>query len=906
MLFVYSTPLLSQEVGSISGLVRDAETGDVLTGANVYIKGTSNGTSTDLRGFYLLKNVPTGEQTIVVSYLGFNSTELTVQISGKIRTERDIALEENFYELEGIVVQTNLQGQARALNQQKTALNIKNVVAADLIGRFPDPNVAEALRRVPAITVQRDQGEARYIQIRGTNPNLSNISVNGEQIPSPEGGVRFVALDMIPSDVLTSIEVNKAITPDMDGDAIGGAVNLNTLSAVSGKIMKATIAGNFNNQMDDYSPLGGQLSAAYGDRTNNNKLGYLVSASYTRHNRGSDNNEMEYSDGDLEVLELRDYELTRERVGVITSLDYKVSPTSQFFFNGYYNYFSDQELRRRVNVELDKFGREFKDRFEEQQIFSASFGGDHSLNNRFKIDYMASYSYADQNTPKDRQIVFEQEVEDAEGDAIDLVTFDRRDPDYPQWNLTPDAATAGAGVYNYDAFEFDSFEENSELTTDQHFTSRLNLTNYYNIGSDVVGELKFGGLFRTKLKDRDPNVQIFDFDGDLQFADVQSDFVDNNFLSNEYAQDLGFVSDADLIREFFNANMANFELEEDDSIVDSESERYNATENTYAAYAMTELRKGAWSGIIGARYEFTDIEYTGNIVEFDADGNLLPVREETGTNDFGFFLPMVHLNYAATPLTNIRFAWTNSFARPNYFDLAPYQIINREDEEIELGNPALDPTRAMNFDLMAEYYFNSVGIISAGVFYKRLENFIYIRNFEFSSTGNLNGFEATQPVNGDDADLWGFEVNLQQQLNFLPGFASGFGIYANYTYTYSEATLFNADGVARTVALPGQAESIGNFALSYEKFGFSGRVAMSYAGAFIDELRANEGDDRFYDEHLQIDVSATQRVAPNVQIFAEINNLTNQPLRFYNGVSSRPEQQEFYSFWMNAGIKFRF
>ena len=195
---------------------------------------------------------------MVVSYIGYQTKEVPVAVEANRTTTVNIALNDNFVELEGIMVQGNRQGQARALSQQKTANNIKNVVTADLIGRFPDPNLADALRRVPAISVQRDQGEARYIEVRGTNPNLSNVSINGEQIPSPEGDERFVALDMIPTDVLSSIEVNKAITPDMDGDAFGGSVNLNTLSAFErGRVLKATVSTGYNNQNRDYSPLGG-------------------------------------------------------------------------------------------------------------------------------------------------------------------------------------------------------------------------------------------------------------------------------------------------------------------------------------------------------------------------------------------------------------------------------------------------------------------------------------------------------------------------------------------------------------------------------------------------------------------------------------------------------------------------
>lgn len=893
----------SQNLGTLKGKINDQKTGKSLPGASLIIEGTSIGTNTDANGQYVLSNVPTGEQTLLVSYLGFESQERNISLSAGQSLVLNLELKDNFLELEGITVQGIRQGQARALNQQKTAVNIKNIVAADLIGRFPDQNVADALRRVPSVTVQRDQGEARYVQIRGTNPNLSNISINGEQIPSPEGDVRYAALDMIPSDILSSIEVTKAITPDMDGDAIGGSVNLNTVSATQGgQVLKVTIAPGYNNQNKDLSPFGGIFASTYGNRTKNDKFGYIISGSYNNSNRASNNNEMEYDEGELETLELRDYELNRERAGLVTSFDYQFNNQSKLFLNSAFNYFTDTEYRRLFAAEADVLAREFKDRLEKQKIFSLSAGGEHALSDAWQIDYMASYSYADQNTPHDRSVVFEQSYEDDNEDDVEFVSFDVSNPNYPQFLVNATGHSSGAGAYNYNAFEFDEFEQSTESTSDKNITARLNLQTNYSLG-DVSGLLKFGGLTRTKEKVTTPNVKLYDYDGDFLYTDVISDFEDNNFLANNYQEGIGQFPDPDRLEDFFNNNTGNFEFEDEDSRADSQSETFNAKEDTYAGYIMTNLRKDKLSGLFGARYEFTSVNYNANIVEFNEDGDLLPITKSSGTNEYNFFLPMAHLTYAVNPLLNIRAAWTNSFAKPNYFDLAPYRIISREDEEIELGNPNLDATTSMNLDLMGEYYFNSVGVLSAGLFYKDIENFIYIRNFE-TSGGQFDGYETTQPVNGKNAALMGFEINLQQQLTFLSGFASGFGVYANYTYSWSEAELQNSDNDIVKVSLPGQAENTGNLALSYERFGFSSRISMSYAGSFVDELRDESADNRIYDEHIQIDFSASQKLNDNFSVFLELINLTNEPLRYYNGITSRPEQQEFYSFWGNLGLKF--
>jgi TonB-dependent receptor len=885
-----------QNTGTISGNVLDTEQFP-LPGSNVFIESLSKGAVTDANGQFRISNIPPGTYELTASFIGFDTQTTRIELNAGENLSQDFTMEGGIM-LEGVTVGSSLHGQAKALNQQRNAPNIKNIVSADLIGRFPDPNVAEALQRIPGISIQRDQGEGRYVQIRGTDPNLSNITINGEQIAAPEGDDRTVALDMIPSNILSSIEVTKAITPDMDGDAIGGSVNLNTLSAVSNNlIFNITASGGFNNLVQDLSPLSGQGAVSFGDRTGRrNQLGYIISGSYNRTNRASNNNEMEYDEGQLDELQLRDYELTRERMGVVSGVDYQFHSNSQLFLRGSYNFFSDQEYRRRFVITGDELARDFKDRLEKQQVISISAGGEHLLGSNTAIDYTLSYSYSDQNTPDDQEISYA-----LEDDMGDFISFDRTDPDYPQFS------SRGVNPYEYSSYEFDKFGSASEITTDQHATLRLNLKTNYQLSKNTSGYLKYGGLTRFKSKDRDITENIYDYGGSTTFPQILGDFEDTDFLGNKYPNGIGLFPDRSSVSGLFSNNRPDFELEEDDSAEASNAEDYNATENTYAGYLMTELSGDNLSTLLGFRYERTNMEYTANITEFNEEGDLVtPIESVNSENSFDFLLPMVHLTYNMSSNGKLRLAWTNTFAKPRYFDLAPYRIIAHEDDEIEMGNPDLEPARAMNLDLMSEYYFSNVGILSGGVFYKKISDFIFTSNFEYTQTGPYLGYEATQPVNGSEAELLGFEVNLQRQLDFLPGFANGFGIYANYTYTWSEADLTTEGGTQRTVSLPGQAENVANFALSYEKGGFTGRVSLNYAGSFIDEIRETSAADRYYDERFQLDASASQKIAKGLTLFAEAINLTNAPLRYYNGQSDRPEQQEFYSWWGNVGIKLIF
>lgn len=902
LLLLFSPDIYAQSA-SLRGVVFDTSTGERLPGANVSLEGTSKGSSTDIEGVFTFRNLEPGTVSLIVSYIGYEDETIEVTLEPGERTEVEVNLTDRYTELEGIVISGYRSGQSRALNQQRTSSNIKNVVSSELIRTFPDHNTAEALQRIPGISIERDQGEGRYVQIRGTEARLSLVSINGEQIPSPKGDIRTVALDVIPSNMLSSIEVTKAITPDMDGDAIGGSINLNTLRAPNtGSFFEGTLAGGYNNNAGYVPSIYGNGAFTYGQRFGKDQQwGLVIGGSYNETSRSTDNNEMAYSDTELEEIVLQDDEIIRERAGFTTTLDYRFNESSEVYLSGVYNYFSDQEYSRAMKVETDAIERELKDRFEAQTIMNLAAGGTHLLNDNLEIDYKFSYSYAEENTDPEYVTIFKQEYEDSEGESIDFMELSPDDT-YPQYSLAP-GAPAGAGVLNYDRYASDEFEFTRELTTDQHFTSRLNMKSFYDLGS-ADGFIKFGGLFRAKAKDLNPEKTFYTYEGPQTYRDLLGSFEDTDFLSNQY--EIGRTFGVDTMRDLFQNERPNFEYNSEDTFVDSRAEDYDATENTFAGYAMTELNNGPLTAIVGARFENTQTDYEGYSVEFDEEGDLIPVAQpRTGKRTFNFFLPMAHLKYGLLDDFNIRLAWTNTFAKPNYFDLAPYRIANRGDEELEQGNPDLDPTRSMNLDAMVEYYFSSVGVVSGGVFYKDITDFRYKRLFE-SQDPMFRGYEVEQPVNGDEATIFGFELNWQQQLTFLPGFMSGFGVYANYTYSWSEAEVFGeTEEDVRTVTLPGQSESVANFALSYQKSGFSGRISANYGGAFVSELRDSKQNDRYYDERLQIDVSASQELSSRLSVFAEVLNLTNEPLRYYNGVSSRPEQQDFYSWWANAGVKIR-
>ena len=249
---LFSYQISAQQNGGLSGRITDGVTGNALQGANVTIEGTALSTETDRTGAFSLLRVPAGQQKVTVSYLGYETKTFDVEIKADgdltaLNAELQTGIQESV-----TVNAPLLEGQARALNQQKEAVNITNVVSADQIGRFPDPNSAEAAQRIPGITIERDQGEGRYVQVRGTEARLNSMMINGERIPSPEGDIRAVALDVIPADLLESIEVSKALTADMDADSIGGAVNLITKGAPERTRVSLTAGFGYNRIAENY------------------------------------------------------------------------------------------------------------------------------------------------------------------------------------------------------------------------------------------------------------------------------------------------------------------------------------------------------------------------------------------------------------------------------------------------------------------------------------------------------------------------------------------------------------------------------------------------------------------------------------------------------------------------------
>ncbi len=860
----------SPKTGSVNGHVL-SPTGDPLSDASVEVVGTNLSTSTDVSGFYRLALVPAGEHSLTVSYLGYQQKSFTLTLAAGETHERNVTLA--FGELVTVHSSRLLSGQAKALNQQKNAINITNVVAADQIGRFPDPNAAEAAQRIPGITLQRSQGEGRYVLIRGTGARFSSTTINGERVPSPESeGQRRVPLDLVPADLLQAIEIAKSLTPDMDGDAIGGRVNLVTRRAPENLRLSATVAGGYNEIVEDSIT---NASFAFGRRFGDDKaLGLLWTGSFLDTDRGSDNIEPEYDGGFLDTLELRDYIVERRRAGWTGSLDHRPSDRLDLFLRGIGNAFDDDEIRRRKRqrVARNRIDRNLRHRPRSQTIASATGGGSYLLGTSLLIDTRLTWSRSTEDIRNRTDSTFTQRN----------VQFDS--------NVSPgfvDPDNIRANPRNEDIGEFllDGLESRNTAAHEEDVTARVDFTIPFYLSDHRSGTWKAGAKLRTK--ERESDTDRFGIAADnISLAEVRDDFTSETpFLAGRY--DLGPFQDPATMRRL----VGMFERRKD---VETDLEDSASDEDILAAYGLVELNLGSLTFLGGLRSEST--KTVSEAFEL-IDGNdfLTPVRS---ANNYGELLPMIHLRYRLSRASNLRAAVTRTLARPDFSELVPTLLENLEDQERERGNPDLSVTSAWNIDFLYERFLAPVGIVSFGVFYKQIEDNIFTFKFEEHDQGLV--FDVEQPRNGESSEILGIELAFQNRLHHLPEPFDGLGLYINYTYSDSEAMFFPGRAGTR---LTEQAEHVGNFALSYEQGRFSGRLSFNYHSEYLREVGPIPERDTFEDEHLQIDCSASHRLTDRLRVFLELVNLGDEPLRRYEGSKDRPIQEEVYGWWGTVGLK---
>lgn len=833
--------------------------------ASVVVEGTSLGTNTNLDGYFSIY-LPEGEYTLVITYLGYQDEKITLN-SNSSELHFNIQLKENLGELDEVLVYSQLKrGQAKALNTQQRSNNIVNVVDIEQFSRYPDVSLAETVQRLPGISITRDQGEGEFVQIRGVPEQFNSLTLNGQRMPSvePDAG-RSVGLDLVQSSLIQKVTVTKALTPDMDADAIGGMVNFDLREATKNTQLDIYAGYGFNQQESEYDNFGKDISSfniVGSKRFAKNKIGALLAASYFNTNRGSIFNSRRFDNLEQNIIYRRrttDYDVNRERYGFVGNFDFKPNNSNKIVITANYNSYKDDEIRSQARYTWDntREERRTRNRLEDQKIYLIMGKGEHTINNS-KLDYSASYSKGKEDLPDRTEFRYRRNV-----DVLATLTREEQD------NLS---ANTTFGVS--DPLEFNRVDFLPRFTEQSSFMSGLNFE--FPITKNEKSKIKTGiryislnrdfseGEFRTNPND---GVEI------PSFPEGQFPFQGLTFTDSQFAT-LGF------------------DLAPADIDLNNDLDGYSASEKVFAAYLMTTTKLTEKLTLIaGLRLENTKTNYNSSSNDLKGEGS------------YSNILPSVHFTYRPSKQNQFRLAYSTGISRPNYTSLVPFESIG--DEEINRGNEDLEAINSNNFDLMFERYTENLGFLSFGIFAKFIENQIIT-----DQIATENGIPVFSPINGAKANLFGFEASISKSLSSLN---IPITINSNYTFTESEAD-FGDD--RDNLPLANSPKHIANLSFIYDnqESGLSAVIGGVYRhfifNKFEDTNEAIDGNENTWlDKTFHLDASVAYSFTDKLTVRLQLNNLTNES---NTEVSGRPSDKfskwtetESYGFSGLLGIEYK-
>lgn len=800
--------------------------------------------------------------------------------------------------LNPVIVTGQAASARKALIAQERADYIVSVISADDIGALPDKNAAEALARAPGVSLQRDQGEGRYVSIRGVGPDLNSVTINGSLVPSPEAGRRGVALDTLPAGMIRSLEVSKTLTPDRDANSIGGTIDVKTLSAfdLPGSLLTFGLGASQDQLTSQTSP---NASVLWARRFSDGKVGVAIGASKEQRRFGSDNVETggAWSDGRLAGAELRDYLPNRERGALSVNIDYKPAATESYYFRGFSSSFSDDEVRDRLTfgsvastsggsftegqTATARAERRLRARKYTQEIDSFALGTVRQWD-AWKLEAAVASGAASESTP--------ESINDARfrQNNVTGVSFS---------NTKIPIFTAPAAAYDPARYALREVVLQASESKDTDRNLKLDATYKFDMGQ-MPAELKFGSKFSRREKTNDTDAWLFS-SSSIGASTMAP------YTHGELQYTLGRIGlgiNPALVR----SAVASLARDSAKEVRDSAIEDFTLNEDIDSVYLQNSFDvTPAWNVLVGVRNEATRFRAAG--FQVGADDTIQGLVKEKSYNNL---LPGVHTRYQLDKQTSVRAAWSNSVVRPNFEQISPG--INFEDAEVAtIGNPDLLPLKSANFDLGIERMLGQHGAMSAYVFSKNIKDFTYTTNL--AGTGVWAGYEsATSYANGSNARVSGLELSYTQALRMLPGIWSGLLVGANATFTNSAATLSRFDKAtngtrSRDIPLPGQSDNVFNVWVGYERGPISARLAVNRKSPYLLEVGEDILDpvsDVYVDTQQQLDFSMSYQAHKNVQITFEAINLNDEKYYVYYGSQQFNNQYERYGRTVRLGLKF--
>lgn len=934
--------------GTLTGTVTDAADSSLQGAQITLLPGTVSALS-DAQGQFTLPALTAGEYTLNVTYSGFAISTRKITIVGGQVARANVTLQISS-NVEGVMVYAGRQGgEVEAINRTFNADNIINVLPADVITSLPNANVADAIGRLPGVTLERDEGEGKYVKIRGTEPRLTNTTLDGVRIASPET-VRQIKLDLIPADLVESVQINKTLQANMEGDGIGGSVDLRTKSAED----RPTI---ILESLGGYTPIIGgrpkyQFDGTLGRRfLEGKKLGALLSGSYDWNGLGI--NDVEPGPAYAGTYDLRDYRYYRNRRGFGGTLDYRLSDTSSIFLKGLYSHFDnfgdDWIYTPTINsfadaTTLTQGGLDGNVTFTAlrrrpvQDIGGLQLGG-HQLIRRSALSWDLESSVG-RTRDDGYSVAHFSPLADANPLNNVQYNLDVSNPLLPHLNVQN-----GVNIFDPTKYFYTGQTVQNLYSPEVDLGLGGSLITPYTFAGHA-STFEFGGRFRNEHKFENQNtrnyypniypvvgghIKPFE-DASTAMTNFLGDFQDPNYYGGNYK--FGPTVEYDKVRAFG--------AQSDRGINDTVGNSFNQIEKVSAGYLMNSTNLGKARVVLGVRFENTSENNKGYLGARNA--NAVGSVPNIITSSYLDVLPSASVRYGITPSSGIRFVYGRGLSRPNFSDLVPYQKVSSSGSArttVSEGNPGLKAEYADNFDVLYESTLPGTGLLQGGVFYKRLSNPIVgtqtLAPANPALTGNNNPYLLTQTINAGSAYVYGLEIAFQQHFTYLPGMLNGLGVSANYGFTASQAKLPayidasviqpgeisgpNRGTEGANPALIGQAPNSYNFSPTYDKKGLSLRLGMTYNQANIANYqyttdnngpitqggngggpKGPNGDQYFY-SHMQIDLQGTYQLPKGFTVVAYGLNLNNEVFGFYNGSTPYTVQREFYKPTFGGGLR---
>ncbi len=900
--------------GKISGIVIDNLNGEPLIGANVMLKGTSIGASSNIEGHFSITNIPSGDYVLRVQYLGYEAKELKVTVLPNKRLEFNVKLSFEVIEGDEVIVTAQAVGQLEAINRQLASDKIVNVVSSDQIKELPDQNAAESIARLPGISVTRKAGEAQGVAIRGMAPKYNQIQIDGVPMSSAastgSAGVsslsqtRAVDLSLVSQENLQSIEVYKSITADMDANTLGGTVNMRLGKAPSKFIAVAHLFGSYNQQENDFKQYQAFVRAS--GRYFDDKLGIQLSLNSTQKNRGNDRltasyNRVDVRDnagkltGETKFKLVRgavsDERLTRKKHGLNAILDYDFSNT-ELLFSNFLTFGNDHSLG---------LYRSWQDGLKFQN--SENLSNTYMLSNSLRATHKLSGMEIEWNISR-----YSTKTENEFGGYID-------------WDQKSDSSLSGLDLFATPEKYISNLPTDGYLVyrtsrmnlghvSDIKYTGKIDFKIPFNLSKQASGYFKTGGLVKyIERESREEAGEIYggrNPNGDPVQGDFATDYNPDPVLAGRTK--LGFSLNSDKVSSSWdswkNAPLAYF-----GNPYLSNNVNYDMTEKYYAGFVMLNI--SAFNNLVtfipGLRYERADIIGDGHYQY------IVPVRgaekpsgkyESVHSDEtFDYWLPMASLKIKAADWMDVRMSVTRTISRPDYIYRVPYETVRQgAGSTVYKGNTTLEATTSWNYDINASIYANKFGLLTVGLFYKEISNFSYmITHFvKDSTTAYKYGLESSSdylfknfshPENTHGiSTLKGFEIEYQANFHYLPGLLKNLVFRMNYTYLASSSFLrkyeklisfsnghlvTNYDTGYREGPMPTQPDYIANISVGYDIAGLSLRLSTFFQGAMLTSVGNQEENDNYVEPYNRMDFSLRYRFNEHMSIMANGVNITN-------------------------------